>query len=353
MIDLKTDEGNDQNNFTPEISSLQPLHKSKNNQSINPNIDLDFLTDPKELAEFLNASAGNNGIYSAMELLNRKVEEIPCLLEPIIPKVGVCAIAGSSDTGKSSFLRQFAIYTVLGIEQFVGFKLNSIHRRAIYVSTEDDDNAISFLLNKANLTLNRTPDQYQGLQFIFETENLLEKLHSILESQKVDVIIIDCFTDLYGKSMNDTNQVRTFLNDYSQLAQLHKCVIIFLHHTGKRTDELAPSKHNLLGSQGFEAKMRLVIELKTDPFEADKRHLCIVKGNYLAKDYKTESFVLRFDENLLFTHSGERKPFGELTDNKPEAKNQVKALHAEGKTQADIAKRLGLSQSTISRYLKT
>lgn len=294
----------------------------------------------------------NTGVYSATELLNRKIVEIPCLLEPVFPKVGICAIAGSSDTGKSSLLRQFAISIVLNRDNFLDFKLNVDHRRAIYVSTEDDEYAISYLLSKANNEYKLNAEDYKGLQFIFETENLLDRLNSLLTQQKVDVIIVDCFTDLYGKSMNDTNQVRTFLNDYSQLAQLHKCLIIFLHHTGKRTDELAPSKHNLLGSQGFEAKMRLVIELRADSIDADKRHLCIVKGNYLAKRYKTESYVLKFNENLQFTNTHERKPFNELTDNKPELKNQVKALKAEGITQKEIAQKLGLSESTVCRYLK-
>ncbi len=153
--------------------------------------------------------------------------------------------------------------------------------------------------------------------------------------------------------MNDTNQVRTFLNDYSQLAQKHKCLIIFLHHTGKRTEELAPSKHNLLGSQGFEAKMRLVIELRNDLNYPEKRHLCIVKANYLPKEYKTESYVLLFNENLQFLNTNERVLFENLkSGNKTEIKEAVKKLSDMGKIQDDIAKRLKISQATVSRLLK-
>ncbi|NPD47412.1 AAA family ATPase [Lentimicrobium sp. S6] len=223
----------------------------------------------------------------------------------------------------------------------------------IYVSTEDDDYAISFLLNKANIDRRLPNESFQDLTFIFDTHELVEKLDQQLKVSKVDLIVIDAFTDIYGKSMNDTNQVRTFLNEYSQLAQRHKCLIIFLHHTGKRTEELAPSKHNLLGSQGFEAKMRLVIELRNDLIYSDKKHLCIVKGNYLPNEYKTESFVMLFDENLQFTMTEERVPYNNL---KPGSniveKEAVKKLKDEGKTQTEIARELSISQAKVSRILK-
>lgn len=291
-------------------------------------------------------------VITANVLLNRKIENIPCLVEPIFPKVGLIGLAGSSDTGKSSFLRQLAISICVGDDNFLGFKVKAENKRAIYVSTEDDDYAISYLLNKSNRERGLNPDKYSRLSFIFDTHNLLERLEALLSEQKTDLIVVDAFTDLYGKSMNDTNQVRTFLNQYSQLAQKHKCLIIFLHHTGKRTEDLAPSKHNLLGSQGFEAKMRLVIELKTDPIEPDKRHLCIVKANYLPKEYKTESFVLLFNDYLQFTMTDERRPFEEIkTGNKTEIKEMVRGMKDEGKTQIEIAKALKISQATVSRYL--
>jgi len=294
-----------------------------------------------------------NGMYSATELLNRNIKEIPCLLEPMFPKVGLCGFAGSSDTGKSSFLRQLAISVSIGETDFLGFKLNAECKKAIYVTTEDDEFAVSYLLYKSNKEKQLNPELYSGLLFIFDTHNLLEKLEDQLSKQKSDLVIIDAFTDLYGKSMNDTNQVRTFLNQYSQLAQKHKCLIIFLHHTGKRTEELAPSKHNLLGSQGFEAKMRLVIELRNDNTEPDKRHLCIVKANYLPKEYKTESFVLHFNENLHFSMTGEKRLFEELkSNNKIELKEMVRKMKEEGKTQTEIGKELKISQSSVHRHLK-
>lgn len=307
----------------------------------------------KELISEVEKYKETEGIINATELLNREIISIPCLLEPIFPKVGLISIAGSSDTGKSCFLRQLAIAICTGEKTFLGFDINSEYKSAIYVSTEDDEYATSFLLNKANKEKKLSNESFKNLTFIFESENLLGKLDKLLSIQKRDAIFIDAYCDLYLKSMNEANQVRTFLNEYSQLAQKHKCLIIFLHHTGKRTEDLIPSKHNLLGSQGFEAKMRLIIELRNDNTEPSIRHLCIVKANYLPKEYKTESYILKFDENLQFTNTNERRLFEDLkSDNKVETKDLVKRLSDSGKTQIEISKELKISQATVSRYLK-
>ena len=47
-------------------------------------------------------------------LLQANIEQIPCLVEPFLQQVGLACLAGSSDTGKSSLLRQLAISIVTG-----------------------------------------------------------------------------------------------------------------------------------------------------------------------------------------------------------------------------------------------
>ena len=128
----------------------------------------------------------------------------------------------------------------------------------------------------------------------------------------VDCVIIDTFTDIYGSDMNVTNKVRNFLTDYSVLANRHSCLFIFLHYTGKKTEDLVPSKNNLLWSPGFEAKMRLVIELRHDKAIPEHRHMCIVKGNYLPTEYKQDSYKLYFDDHMLLTNTNDRVTFDQL-----------------------------------------
>jgi len=293
---------------------------------------------------------------NGMELLNDEVEEIPKLIDPIFHRVGLASLIGSSDTGKSSCLRDLCVHIVTGMD-FLGWKVNPIHKRAYYVSTEDDQMAISFLLKKQNKDYGLIPEDLENLVYIFETDNLVDRLNKELSEKPADVVVIDAFADVFNGQLYETNRVRAFLNEFSQLAQKHQCLIIFLHHTNKRSDTLEPSKHNALGSQGFEAKMRLMIELKSDTQVNNQKHFCIVKGNYLSNQYKTHSFDLQFTENLTFKNLNTRTHYELMNKDKDNIElieaeyNEIMTLKQENLTHEEIGLRLGVSKSSISRKI--
>jgi len=322
-------------------SNANSLTKTVDIQSVfEQENQIDGTSKNKEL--FVNAST----------LLARCIEDIPCLLYPIFPKVGLIALAGSSDTGKSSLLRQFAISIAAKKETFIGFRVQAEHNRVLYISTEDDETATAYLLTKANHKMQINREDYDGLIYLFEVTDPAKQIREYLDKHSCDAIIIDAFTDVYGGSMNESNKVRVFLNQFSQIAQHYQCLVIFLHHSGKRTEQNLPSKHNLLGSQGFEAKMRFVAELRLDNMNLDLRHLCIVKANYLGRQHKNESYVLRMDENQTFDFTGDRIDFEELRENPNKSLVETaKEMHKNGKTQSEISKELNKDQSTISRWL--
>ena len=290
-------------------------------------------------------------------LLSRNIQEIPTLLDPLLPKSGLVCLAGSSDTGKSAFLRQLSMSVSAGSKTFLGMRLNTEHRSAIYVSTEDDEIANAYLVARQNTDMRLSPQSLRGLRFVFDCENVVAELEERLSAHPADLVVIDCFSDLYMGSMNEGNQVRQFLMQYSQLANRHKCLVIFLHHCGKRTEMFMPSKHNLLGSQAFEAKMRLVLELRSDIADVTYKHLCCVKGNYLSADYKSESIKLHFSEHLSFKATGERVPFESLipVDTSREAKYQrAIQMKEEGKTYEQIAQKLGYKdKSSVTKLIQS
>lgn len=313
-------------------------------------------------AEALRDSQIPGKWVTGTDLLKHGVDSLPCLVEPVLQKVGLACIAGSSDTGKSSFLRQLCYAVASGADHFLNFSLNAQHHSAIYVSTEDDETAMRYLLHKQNLDWGAKDDDLGGLRFLFETDNLVQELDAKLSEAPADIVCIDAFTDLFSGEINKSNEVRRFLNEYGQLAQRHQCLVMFLHHCGKRTEhEKNPSKHNLLGSQAFEAKMRLVFELRTDYDNPSLKHLCIVKGNYLPEMYKNESFVLSFSENMTFSDTQERTPFEQLVKNPAEKSGreeaqrekiaEAKRLQSEGMNQSQIAEQLKVNKSTVSRWL--
>ena len=288
-------------------------------------------------------------VSTANDMLTKSYTVEDTLLDPILPRQGVVALVGSSDSGKSSLLRGLAMAIVAGREEYIGFALHPRYHRAMYISTEDDEVSLSRLMRMQ--IMDGDIATYSGLHFIFDTDNLLETIELGLRSNTPDLVIIDAFADLYTGPMNENNRVRSFINAFQQLAVKYNTLVIFLHHTGKRTESLAPSKHNAIGSQGFEAKMRLMMELRPDPERHDIRHLCIVKGNYLPAQYKHDSFELRFTPSLNFEATGERVPFGllkERNEERDEKAELARAMREEGKSYRQIAEELGYkSTSTV------
>ena len=307
-----------------------------------------------------NKEEPEKDVWNAKELIERKITKLPTLVDPIFPKCGSIALAGGSDLGKSTFLRQFALSVAIGDKKFLGWDLKTQHQRAIYVSTEDDKDQITISLKTFNEHRNLKSEKFEGVDFVFAIENLVTTLRNRITINKIDVLIIDAFLDVFSGVMNDGGQVRRFITVYDQLAKEFGFLVIFNHHAGKRTQMFAPSKDNLLGSQSFEARMRLVIEMRPDFVDDNKLHLCIVKGNYLPPDYKKESFVIEANENRYFSNTGEREVFEHLRESVKEKQDLKKLcwdLKEEGKTVREIEVDLRsqgykISKSTVNRYLK-
>lgn len=279
----------------------------------------------------------------------------PCLVEPFFQQSGLACIAGSSDTGKSALLRQLALDIAGGADRWLGFDIHPRTRNVVYVATEDGRDATR---NMARMQSEGfyLPGVLKRLRFMFDWEGeLLTVLERNLSARPADLVIIDCFSDAYGDDLKDTTKIRDFLEPYRRMSERLGCLILFLHHTGKRTESLVPNKNNLLSGQGFESKMRLVMELRADHIHPRERHLCIVKGNYLPQDHKRESHILHFDEaTLRFTATGGRMAH-EVLGRGYEAEEgrakfeQARDLKKEGHTYEQIAEMMGYAnKSSIS-----
>lgn len=258
-----------------------------------------------------------SSVMSAKELLNLNVSEIPMLVDGLIQETGLVGTTGSSDVGKSCFLRHLAISIVRGDSEFLGFPINRRSGKVIYVSTEDMMTDIAYLIRRHLENPTDIDDCWENLYFITDTENLNNRLDTMMEEIKPDCVIIDAFTDIHTGDLNMSTAVRGPLNKFKELAQKHHSLFVVLNHVGKKAESNTPSKHNSLGSQGFEAKMRMLAEIRIDNLDKEKRHLCIVKGNYLPNEAKDHSIVLKMNpDTLLYENTGEKVPFSDLGSNR-------------------------------------
>ncbi len=344
----------------------EPVIESDNLLSLS-----DIITEPGAKMEQNFESEG----YSGLKLYNFDYEELPKLLDPIFPKVGLASLVGSSDTGKSTFLRQLALSISLGLKDFVGYNIKPTHNKVIFISTEDDPASTSISIKKPVKKMVKefkaNFEDLNNIKFIFEVDtnptsqnNIFKRLDKDLKKTPVDLIVVDAFTDIFSGDINSSTKVREFLNHFSSISKKHQCLVLFLHHTGKKTHKFSASKDNVLGSQAFEAKMRVLIELKHFPHEDSLRTLTITKGNYISSQIKKFTKIMKFDEdNLFFTYTGKEilsdsvASLAHIKPKKNEILTIIKKLHKEKKSVRSIEtelKNLGhnIGKSTVANYLK-
>ena len=291
----------------------------------------------------------------ADELKNQEITEIDYLVDRLLPRGTLCSLVGESDTGKSSILRQLAVSVAYGDDTFIGFKLNENYQNVVYVSTEDNEMSTSAWLNKYLGEDTIDNEVLSKLKFLFITENLNDNIRKVVSENCLDLLIIDCYTDVFEGSMNDSNIVRSFLTKYNNLVNQYGVTIVFLHHTKKSSEGMKPNKNSILGSQGFEAKMRSVMMLTKDKDDVSLRHLCVVKNNYLSPKEKNFSYVIKFNDDQSFESTGKRVNFDDL-DN-PEYLQVAKDFRSQGKSLNEIVEALNglgysVSRSTLHRRLK-
>ena len=291
----------------------------------------------------------------ADELKNQEIKEVDYLVDQLIPRGTLCSLVGESDTGKSSLLRQLAVSVAYGDETFIGFKLNDKCRNVVYVSTEDGEMGTSVWLNKHLGEDIIDNEVLSKLKFLFITENLYENIRKVICENCVDLLIIDSYADIFEGSMNDSNIVRSFLTKYNDLANQYGITIIFLHHTKKSSEGMKPNKNNILGSQGFEAKMRSVMMLTKDDNDSSLRHLCVVKNNYMPEKDKNHSYVIKFNDHLAFEATGDRVDFNDLQNE--EYMEMAKNLRGKGLSIRETVGALKdegfvVSKSTLQRKLR-
>ena len=290
----------------------------------------------------------------ADEIKNKDYDSIEFLVDKLIPQGTLCALVGESDTGKSSLLRQLALSLVYGDDDFLGFKLKESCRNVIYVSTEDGEMATSVWLNKYFGEEIAKDDRLSKLKYVYNTEGIIKNLREVVSTNCVDLIIIDSYADLFTGSMNNSNEVRSFLNMYNNIANEFGVTVVFLHHTKKASAGMVPNKNSILGSQGFEAKMRSVLMLTQDDSDESLRHLCIVKNNYLPESEKSMSYVLRFNQYLAFDITSDRVKLNELA--LEDWIEDAKKMKEDGMSYREISDKLlkkgfTVSKSTLQRKL--
>lgn len=293
--------------------------------------------EKNEVDSFPKSEQNENLCLSAELLVSIADDKIPHLWDPFFPKVGLVGICGASESGKSSILRQLCLAICNNNSDFLGSKLFPTHKNTLYISTEDNEISSGVILKSQTKLY---PNSLKGAKFGFNLTNPLNFITKQFQLLKFDLVVIDVWSDLYGGSPNDFSKVRENLNKYSKLASQFQTCICIIHHNTKHSEGREPSKTNLNGSQAIEAKLRTLLEVRTD--NDQETLVSVLKGNYIPRQTKKKQLVLSSTEDYNFSlkHIKERR-FNKIDNKVNKSENpiyisRIKALVDEGKTQDRI-----------------
>ena len=293
----------------------------------------------------------------AYKMANSKQTKFNWLVDGLLPKTGLVVFYGAPDSGKSTALRQLCL-SIIASKKWLGFKTNGTNLRAAFISTEDDKESLNVMLPKQVEKMKYDKVHSHNVHFLFQAGDVLKELTTLLETgHKFDLIVIDCFSDIFTLNNSQANQVRVFLSNFHDLARTYETLIIFNHHSKKETENKIPHKNNVSGV-GIVSKSRIAIEFRKDPLESHKRHLCVVKGNYLEDKMKENSFCLDFSSGFHFKFlKDDGKPFESLVLEPEERENIDENIYNwvevdKKGTQEEAALHFEKSQPTIHRAIK-
>jgi len=256
-------------------------------------------------------------IYSLEELLTNSEADRDNLLDPILQSVGLGAIVGRPDSGKSMLARQLALQIALGRSEFIGMPLKARYNRAIYVTTEDSIQDTRFVFQRQFEYLAKQNEMNCKLEILFAesltTDELINSLRRSLQADPADLVVIDSFGDVFsGKDGNSNIDVRKVLKPFASLAQNEECLLLFVTHINKSAYHSAPEQAHVQGAAALVQKLRVVLDLRCDPTTAH-RYLSITKGNAISMTDKRFAMKLDFDEQgFVYDDTGDRIPVEEV-----------------------------------------
>jgi len=294
-------------------------------------------------------------------LFESPVPDNPMLWGHYLPKIGIAMLVGDSDCGKSSLMRQLAGAIIFNESEFLGLKLDASYKSVIYVSSEDTDEDIKRIMKREHLD-GRQSEPYNNINYVFEIDHIEDKIEQLLQIKPADCVILDSLNDFIIGEGNSAFYSRMLLERIRTLAMRFKCLFVFIHHYRKSAPDDNPSKKDVLGSQSFEAKARVVISMSRDRNNPSDRVLRILKGNYVSEEQKGKALQIHSDQNFVFKTAGEllvsKGVSGKSTRKIDETLGGVILMfHGQGKSIRQIetaVKEMGhkVSRTTISEFIK-
>lgn len=302
------------------------------------NLDLPHDIDPDahisvpENYEFDNGADNNadQNEYTLGELMDSDLAWEKGLLSPILPSVGIAAIVGRPDSGKSMLARELCLSIAIGRTSFLRMPLHAKRGRAAYYVTEDSKHSTKEILSKqllglsSNLKEEGLPSSEiirrgrENLTLIFADAytpaEILESIVTLHKRKPLDLIVIDSFGDVFsGRDMNSNSQIREALKPFAAFAHKEEVLILFVSHINKSAYNQSPDQAHVQGAAAIAQKARTILDLRTDGEDPLRKFLAVTKGNQVSAEVKRQATEIEFDEVLcLYEANGNQVGLQEI-----------------------------------------
>ena len=309
----------------------------------------DIISSFRQLQEKSAVNTKSFRVASMNEYLE-KAKLLPPLVvryPNIVLEGDLCIIFGQSGIGKTIFAMQ------------VAREIAAKGKRVLYLDFEMSERQLALRYNTPNFP----PTFFRAeLRTDNAVDNVLTEIERAAVENHAEVLFIDNITAL-GQSLDKGMEAGTLMSSLNTLKKEHGWTLVVLNHVPKRYSGAMPlSLEAIQGSAklnqlvddaiglGVSSKDHSVVYVKQCKWRNGEMELY---ADHVALYERTKDEV----GNLGFSfrdYGSERELLATETENgQGELRSSVASLHGQGYTQQQIADRLNISQSKVSRILKS
>lgn len=309
----------------------------------------DIISSFRQLQEKSVVNTKSFRVASMNEYLEKAklLPPLVVLYPNIVLEGDLCIIFGQSGIGKTIFAMQ------------VAREIAAKGKRVLYLDFEMSERQLALRYNTPNFP----PTFFRAeLRTDNAVDNVLTEIERAAVENHAEVLFIDNITAL-GQSLDKGMEAGTLMSSLNALKKEHGWTLIVLNHVPKRYSGAMPlSLEAIQGSAklnqlvddaiglGVSSKDHSVVYVKQCKWRNGEMELY---ADHVALYERTKDEV----GNLGFSfrdYGSERELLATETENgQGELRSSVASLHGQGYTQQQIADRLNISQSKVSRILKS
>jgi hypothetical protein len=181
-------------------------------------------------------------LLKAEEFLEIEISAKEPLIEGLLCRRDIVALAGRRRHGKTSFITNLATALAQGRDDFLGYSIPSARRVLVYYF-EDDSREIQDTLRKllttdgsgGNFAL-RTKDDFftAGTAIRITDDNFVTTVQSDLDFFKPDIVIFDNLAHLIDADYNDSQKIHSLVKFTFRLVKGADCAVVIAAHPRKR-----------------------------------------------------------------------------------------------------------------------